>query len=171
MFVSDDLLEKGMDITYDDIRASREALEQKYLKRKTELHEYGYKIVRSYKESLKLPDNHYVKADGSQRAYVTCGVINSKQNYESRPLSVMPLDDNYGLQFLISTAVEDSPASNDQYVYVEVYIWKEAGILMVTIDKQDTLSVPYPEEDNAFAGVDALIKSRVLFKCTDKRLD
>ncbi len=30
MFVSDDLLEKGMDITYDDIRASREALEQKY---------------------------------------------------------------------------------------------------------------------------------------------
>lgn len=51
MFVSDDLLEKGMDITYDDIRASREALEQKYLKRKTELHEYGYKIVRSYKES------------------------------------------------------------------------------------------------------------------------
>jgi len=83
MFVSDDLLEKGMDITYDDIRASRVALEQKYLKRKAELHEYGYKLVKSYKKSLKLPGDHFTKADGSHRLYVSCGVINSKQNYEA----------------------------------------------------------------------------------------
>jgi len=72
---------------------------------------------------------------------------------------------------LISTTVEDSPASNDQYVYVEVYIWKDNGVLMVSVDNQDTISVPYADEDNAFAGVDSLIKSRVLYKCTDKRLD
>gem|GEM_PF-5919312 len=42
---------------------------------------------------------------------------------------------------------------------------------MVSVDNQDTISVPYADEDNAFAGVDSLIKSRVLYKCTDKRLD
>jgi len=161
-----------MHITFKDIQQSRKDFLDKYSSRKGELQEAARALVAEYIDSLSLPSEVWLDDNNVPHPYVAVGYHNEKKLFQQVPVSGFDLDDDYKLNFKISTIVDDSKFGGGPYYVVSVALWKDKGRLFVELENgEEKFSVEDLNGNRPFFEVCAAIKQLVLLGCCDMRLD
>ncbi|PHM61184.1 hypothetical protein [Xenorhabdus ishibashii] len=169
---NNELMEKGMSITYEDIKKQRANLESKYRLRKAELQKYGHKLVHEYCASLSLTNSVWRDSEGDEYSYVSIGSVDEKGKFHKKPLESLSLSENYELKFKIATTVDDSPLTGGDLHAVSISMWIINGNLHVDVGGgQKEFIISSPSEEGVFIEVCSAIKQLIIMSFTDSRLD
>lgn len=161
-----------MHITFKDIQQRHNELQAKFSHRKSELQESANKLVYEYVDSLSLPSETWIDANKVRRPYVCVGKINEKGLFQQMPIAGFDLDNEYRLNFKISTVVDDSEYDGGSDRLVSVSMWKSNGRLNVELaGGKKSFLVSDPSDNNAFFEVCRGIKELVIAGVTDPSLD
>lgn len=161
-----------MHITFKDIQQRYKELQTKFSNRKSELQESARKLVSEYKDSLSLPSDSWIDANKVPHPYVCVGTFNEKRLFQQMPIAGFDLDNEYRLNFKISTVVDDSEYGGGSHHLVPVSMWKSNGRLNVELaEGKKSFLVSDPNDNNAFFEVCRGIKELVVSGVTDSRLD
>jgi len=167
-----DYMEKWMSITYEDIRKQRYKLDELYSKRQRKLQDLAHKLVREYKDSLSLPSDVWTDSKGVERPYVTVGTVNDKGNYQQGSVNTAKLDEDYKINFVISTVIDDSPFDGGQHYLLSISMSYRDGDLIVGVaNEMKKIIVSSPESELAFAQVCGVMKQVLISALTDPRLE
>ncbi|MEX0445239.1 hypothetical protein [Xenorhabdus sp. SGI246] len=169
---NNELLEKGVTITFEAIKKQRAKLINKYEIRKAELQKYGYKLTSEYRDSLSLPNETWRDSEGDEYSYVSIGTVDEKGNFHKKPLASFILNEDYELKFAIATTVDDTPLTGGDLYAVNISMWITDGNLHVDVGSgQKEFIIPFPLEENSFIEVCSAIKRLIMMGFTDSRLD
>jgi hypothetical protein len=161
-----------MSISYEDIKNKRIELEMKHNTRQDFLRKSLISLFNEYKDSLILPAKSWKDANGVDQPYVTCGEINSKGLYESKPVAAFRTNDDHIIMCLISTVVDDSLYGGGAHYLVAVSLRMDGGRLIVDVGEGTRqIIVSSPEENGAYFEVCAAIKAFIMHGLSDSRLD
>lgn len=164
------IMEKAMDITYEDIRAKQRELVSKYVDRKSKLHAWGYDLVNQFRESLNLPSGFWKDSKGADRKYITIGFINEKGLFQYCPQAAIRLDDDFSLNFMLDFVIDDNPL-DEQSVRLRISLNFNDGVLVVHLDKgRKLIKVASPSEPDAFTEVSVNLKQMIISFLSDSRL-
>ncbi|CDH26409.1 hypothetical protein [Xenorhabdus bovienii] len=169
---NNELMEKGMSITYEDIKKQRANLESKYRLRKANLQSNGIKLIKEYRDSLSLPNDVWRDSEGEDRGYISIGIFDDKGQFQEKVWPLLALDNDYKLKFKVATVVDDSPLTGGERHVVSISMWIIDGNLHVDVGSgQNEFIIPSPSEDNAFIEVCTAMKQLLMMSVTDSRLD
>lgn len=172
---SQHFLDKGMNVTINDIWEKRAELEQKKALRKHRLQSDAVSLVEELKSSLGVSDGNNKTADinGVPLPYVRTYVVNSQRNLEERPVQAVQLNNNHQICFVVGVlAGNDEPGGT--WVNIEVEMWYETPTeLIVNLPgyKPKHLKVTGQNVGGKFYESAALIKQTCIEKLSDSRLD
>lgn len=94
-------------IIYTDIKNTFSLLSVKTRERTLELRKEAVELVKEYEKSLMLETDFWVDSKGMQHPYVDEGV-DDNGTFNSRPVAAARLDNDYALNFVLKTIVDDS---------------------------------------------------------------
>lgn len=163
--------EKGMSITYENIRTARENLDRKLNEREFELQQYAKEICREYTESLAIGKQSWTDSSGKNHAYVKLGVIANGEFVHSAA-SCLKMDSDRVIHFAVSTIVNDDEVTGGDAYILRMHVRAHGNRVYVGI-------AGYPEEITTsgsdgvgdFLYVSSVMKSVVLRGLIDPRLD
>ncbi|WP_426576700.1 hypothetical protein ACP179_20455 [Xenorhabdus stockiae] len=165
-------MEKGVSITFEDIKRQRINLGKKYDLRKAELQKHGYKLINEYRNSLSLPNDTWRDSEGDEYSYVSIGDVDEKGEFHKKSLASFRLSDEYELKFKIATTVDDEPLTGGDLYAVSISIWIKYDNLHVDVGNgQKELIISAPSEEDAFIEACSAIKQLIMMSFTDSRLD
>ncbi|MCT8350091.1 hypothetical protein LGZ99_23575 [Photorhabdus temperata] len=164
-------MEKGMSITYSDIRSQHKLLQEKYKARKELLQSDAQDLMKEYYESLDLPASSWKDKEGVEQPYVRSCIINQQGDLEYRPAHVVQLDEDYRLNFQMGTMVNDTLCVGDWY-YVAISLWYENSLLHVSVaNGAHEFTIPKGTVTDRFFEVTSAIKTVIHTGLDDPELD
>ena len=164
-------LEKGMSITYKDIKAAKEALDKKVFDREGELRGYILNLKNYYQESLFLDNYQWYDRSNRGHDYVQLGEM-TLNGFVETPVVRLKMNKEREIHFAIATVIDDEPQNAGDAYIIEMAIHAlegDAFIRMVGHNKE--IRVAMPKEKEAFHDVCAIMKQVIVNGLTDHRLD
>lgn len=136
------IMEKAMNITYDDLVGKQKLLDRKYSERAADLIEGAQKLLEEYRESLVYSGENKAKI-----AFIG-DFVDGKAEFVR--LSESHLDENYRLTFNILT---DLTVSDLRKVFatVPLTIYKESGRVFVLVGEQYQVPFIIPNDNSAYS--------------------
>lgn len=126
-----------MGITFNDLKEKHLKLGQTQWKLREKLQGKACELVREYSESLSLPSDVWKDSEGNEHPYVEIGVWKKPGEFESVSLPRLPMDENYTLNFVISTTLDDSPLTGGHRHGVSVALHYDNVVLCASVGSGD----------------------------------
>ncbi|AYH00845.1 hypothetical protein C5E26_07775 [Pectobacterium parmentieri] len=163
-------LEKGMDVTYQDIQQQYLLTKKKFGERRAILHQNAYSLVAEYKDSLALKSDTWRDSKADDNPYVVTGTLIAGE-FKRKPISSLDIDESLSLKFAISTVIDDSILGGSYYL-IDVSMRYEHGFLTIDIGAgKKEVMIANPSEDGAYSEACSCIKQLILSGVVDTRLE
>ncbi|MEX6149611.1 hypothetical protein [Providencia hangzhouensis] len=120
-----------MMLTYQDIKLASSDLILEVSKRTVLLRTLAHDLVKTYTESLKLANTHFIDSFGKKIPYIDT-YINEYGKLTPCTLGALALDENHTLNFVIKTAVNDEPICVS-YVDIPIHIKIEQNHIFINL--------------------------------------
>lgn len=157
-----------MGITYAEIKKKREDVEAARFERANTVCSEAEHLVEQYRKSLGLESETWTDIKGVNLPYVSVGRLYDT-TFRKSDLSGIDLNEDYGIDFAISTVTDDSPRGGDfSVVRINLRLQNTSGTIKVVVDNDKTFLVEVKE--NKYAGVCEEIKLKVLSSLNDPNL-
>ncbi|HEQ1858449.1 TPA: hypothetical protein VEO38_001986 [Providencia alcalifaciens] len=162
---------KGMSITYKDIVKARADLQEKYAKRQQLLQSCAQKLFASYRDSLSLENPQWKSSEGTTREYVSIGTVKNDGKFETcSPLSLR-MNEDYSLNFALSTVLDDNPYTGGGYYIVNVSMKITNGALTLNLGGQVDLAILSFDSVESYLEASSIIKQIIMVGLNDEALD
>ncbi|MGQ5735323.1 hypothetical protein ACUNI2_26540 [Serratia sp. IR-2025] len=130
-----------MDMTFNDLKEKHLKLRQTQWQLREKLQDKACDLVREYSESLSLPSDVWKDSEGNDYPYVEIGVWKKPGEFEPTPFPRLPMDENYILNFVISTTLDDSPVTGGHRHGVSVALYYDHVVLCASVGSGDDVAL------------------------------
>ncbi|MGB8665629.1 MAG: hypothetical protein WCD24_12900 [Serratia inhibens] len=130
-----------MDMTFNDLKEKHLKLRQTQWQLREKLQDKACDLVREYSESLSLPSDVWKDSEGNDYPYVEIGVWKKPGEFEPTPFPRLPMDENYILNFVISTTLDDSPVTGGHRHGVSVALYYDHVVLCASVGSGDDIAL------------------------------
>lgn len=165
-------MEKAMSIVYEDIVKARQDLERKTAERLRLLRCDAANLLNEYRESLSLPGSFWTDKNDKKRAYIDSGILSDDGGFRKSAIAALTLDDDYRLNFLVSTVVNDHHMTGGDAVVIPVSLHYEKDVLHVEVNGwENEFLIANQDAEGAYFEVCAAIKGLIILQLSDYRLE
>jgi hypothetical protein len=160
---SENCLVNGMGTTFNDLKGKHLKLIESQWKLREKLQSKAGELKREYMASLSLPvSGTWVDAQGKERPYVEIGVWKEPGKFASEPLPRLVMDDEYVLNFVIATTLDDSPLTGGYRHGISVSLFYLGVTLYASVGSGDDVATfMVSPSDGGFYEVCATIKQLI----------
>ncbi|RUT64259.1 hypothetical protein CKG00_18000 [Morganella morganii] len=164
-------LEKGMLITYDDIKEAQLRLDEKVRERAGKLQHYIEKLTVEYGGSLRVPGDPWLTGKGLLSDFVKVGVRKNGV-FEEMPLSMLSMDSLRDIHFSLCTVIDSGDVEGKALYVVDMSISMNDGkVCFCVAGHAKEITIWMPDSTGAFHEVCAVVKSIIMKGLKDPRLD
>ncbi|HHG9960374.1 TPA: hypothetical protein ACPZLH_001550 [Yersinia enterocolitica] len=155
-------LEEGMETTFSDLKAKHLQLVDARKKLRHSLQEKAAILLNEYSESLSLPAGNWFNSQDKPRPYVEMGIWNAEGKFEAGAFPRLQLDDNYRLNFVIATALDDTRLTGGHRHGVDISLGYDGAVLYTIVGTgDDSTVVLVSQTPGGFCEVCSTIKSLI----------
>lgn len=155
-------LVNSMEMTFNDLKVKHLKLIETQWQLRERLQDKAGDLLREYAESLSLPAGSWTDSRGKEHPYVEIGVWSAPGKFEVTPLPRLQMDENYSLNFVVATTLDDSPMTGGHRQGVSVSLRYEHVCLHVSIGSgDDTVHLQVSPKPGGFFEVCAAIKQLI----------
>ncbi|SMG37377.1 hypothetical protein [Cedecea sp. NFIX57] len=152
----------GMETTFNDLKEKHLKLIETQWKLRERLQDNAGDLLREYAESLYLPATSWTDSQGKVHPYVEIGTWSAPNKFEAIPLPRLQMDENYSLNFVIATTLDDSPMTGGHRHGVSISLRYEHVFLYASIGSgEDTMQLQVSPKPGGFFEVCAAIKQLI----------
>jgi len=134
-------LEKCIDMKFNDLKEKHLQLKRTQSQLREKLQNNACDLSREYAESLSLPSATWKDAQGNEYPYVEIGVWKNPGEFEPTPFPRLPMDENYILNFVIATTLDDSPVTGGYRHGVSVALYYDRTVLCASVGSGDDIAL------------------------------
>ncbi|MCZ4675970.1 hypothetical protein O4O00_16450 [Citrobacter sedlakii] len=128
-----------MEMTFNDLKEKHLNLIKSQWKLREKLQDKASELLREYTESLSLPSDVWTDSQGRVHPYVEIGVWVGSGKFEATPLPRLQMDENYSLNFVIATTLDDSPMTGGYRHGVSISLRYEGVFLYASVGSGDDI--------------------------------
>ncbi|HDL7449378.1 TPA: hypothetical protein PXN62_003030 [Yersinia enterocolitica] len=163
MFIpAENHLEEGMETTFSDLKAKHLQLVDAQKKLRHSLQEKATILLNEYSESLSLPAGSWFNSQDKLRPYVEMGIWNAEGKFETGAFSRLQLDDNYRLNFVIATTLDDTQLTGGYRHGVDTSLGYDGAVLCAIVGTgDDSIVILVPQSPGGFSEVCSTIKALI----------
>ncbi|EMQ2080979.1 Uncharacterised protein [Yersinia enterocolitica] len=155
-------LEKCMDMKFNDLKEKHLKLKRAQWQLREKLQSKACDLFHEYSESLSLPSETWQDSQGNFHPYVKIGVWTNPRKFESTPFPGLQMDEEYRLNFVISTTLDDSPMTGGYQHGVSISLWYDHVVLYAAVGGgDDTIILQVSPLPGGFLEVCAAIKALI----------
>ncbi|ECC3607316.1 hypothetical protein AA23_00530 [Salmonella enterica subsp. enterica] len=152
----------GMETTFSELKAKHLKLLETQWQLREQLQDKAGELLREYAESLSLPADTWTDSLGKIHPYVDIGTWSGPGKFEPVPLARLQMDDNYSLNFVIATTLDDTPMTGGYRHGVNVTLRYEKYQLYASVGSgDDAVIIPVSSKPGGFFEVCAAIKQLI----------
>lgn len=151
-----------MELTFKDLKEKRAKLVDAQWKLQDKLQERASQLLQEYSDSLGLTSREWIGSDGTRRPYVDIGVWEGKGKFLPTFIPQLEMDNNYLLNFVIATTLDDSPLTGGYRQGVSISIWYENASYYASVGAgEDAACFPVSPHPGGFHQVSGAIKALI----------
>lgn len=155
-------LEKCIDMKFNDLKEKHLKLKRTQWQLRERLQNNACDLFREYSESLSLPSDTWQDAQGNSYPYVEIGIWKEPGEFELTPFPRLPMDENYLLNFVISTTLDDSPVTGGYRQGISISLWYDQSVLRAAVGSgDDIVHLQVSPQPGGFFEVCAAIKALI----------
>lgn len=155
-------LEKCIDMKFNDLKEKHLKLKRTQWQLREKLQNNAHDLFREYSESLSLPSDTWQDAQGNAHPYVEVGIWKEPGEFELTPFPRLPMDEDYLLNFVICTTLDDSPVTGGYRQGISISLWYDKSVLRAAVGSgDDTAYFQVSPQPGGFFEVCAAIKALI----------
>ena len=164
-------LEKGMSITYDDIKEAQWLRDKKIRERSDKLRRYIEKLTVEYGGSLRVPGDPWLTGKGMLSDFVKVGVIQNG-DFEETPISMLSMNKHREIHFSLCTVIDNGDVEGKALYVVDMSVSMQGNdVCFRAAGHSREILVGMPDSSGAFHEVCAVAKAIIMKGLADPLLD